>query len=83
MEGLTTYGKIAIICGILGIIPGVFFGFLGLIFPIFSIGFGAAAKQQGDKYGKYGIILGILAIVLIIVISVLYYVYVSNMLSGV
>jgi len=79
----TTNGKIALFCGILGLILVFFINYIPFLLAIISIGFGISAKNEGDKYGKYGLILGILTFLLTILIAVLTYIYISSLLPSI
>lgn len=76
----TSYGKIGLICGILGIVLVFFLNWIPTILAIIAIGLGASARKKGDAYGTYAMILGGLHFVLLVVISALIYYYVSSLL---
>ncbi len=82
-EEHTTNGKIALFCGILGIILVFFINYIPFFLAITAIGLGISARNQGDKYGTYGLILGILTFILTIIVAALVYLYVSSLLSGI
>lgn len=82
-EEHTTNGKIALFCGILGIIIVFFINYIPFFLAIMAIGWGILARRQGDRYGTYGLILGILTFILTIVVAALTYLYVSSLLSGI
>ena len=79
-EEHTTNGKIALVCGILGIILVFFINFIPFFLAIIAIGLGISARNQGDRYGTYGLILGVLTFLLTIVVAALVYIYISSLL---
>ena|GEM_PF-1182318 len=81
-EEHTTNGKIAFACGVLGVILVFFINLIPFCLAIIAIGFGISARNQGDKYGTYGLILGVVTFILTIIISALTYLYISSLFSG-
>ena len=79
-------GKLAVICGILGLLAVLIYqllyaSILGvlilLLLAILAISLGYSARKQGNKtYGTLGIILGVLVIILQMAINAYVYYYV-------
>ena len=78
MEGHTTYGKIGLVCGILGIVL-VLINWIPTILAIVAIGLGAAARKEGDAFGTYAMILGGVHFILLIIVSALLYAYITSL----
>lgn len=86
LDGHTTNGKIAVICGIISLVTAILivfnniFSYISFISMLIAIFLGVSAENKGDNYGKYGIILGVLAIIIMILISAIIYFYIASTL---